>query len=291
MNSVEAYQNVMVGGAECTRDLVGRAIEQIQGAFRGPARAQVHREVSLDSEERCSERTRIAQELHDTLLQGFISASMQLHVAADRLPADSPAKAPLGRVLQLMEQAIEEGRNAIQGLRSTRADSPDLEQAFSRIQQELAIENEEPIDFRVIVEGRPRSLHPDIGDEVYRIGHEALVNAFRHSEAKSIEVELEYAAKQLRLVVRDNGCGMDPQFLQKGHEGHWGLTGMRERAERIGARLKVRSRATAGTEVELSVPNHVAFQHQSSPRPLGWLARVQPRKTGTVHLKPSEVAQ
>jgi Signal transduction histidine kinase len=165
----------------------------------------------------------------------------------------------------------------------------DLEQAFSRIEQDLAIE--EPVDFRVIVEGRPRSLHPDIGDEVYRIGHEALVNAFRHSEAKSIEVELEYAAKQLRLVVRDNGCGIDPQFLHKGREGHWGLSGMRERAERIGARLKVLSRAGAGTEVELSVPNPVAFQHQSSPRPLGWLARLQPRKTGTVHLKPSEVTQ
>ena len=130
-----------------------------------------------------------------------------------------------------MQQAIEEGRNAIQGLRSTRGDSPDLEQAFSRIQQELAIEDEDQADFRVVVEGRPRSLHPDIGDEVYRIGHEALVNAFRHSQAKSIEVELEYAAKHLRLVVRDNGCGIDPHFLQKGREGHWGLSSMRERKE------------------------------------------------------------
>jgi signal transduction histidine kinase len=229
--------------------------------------------------ERLAERTRIAQELHDTLLQGFISASMQLNVAADRLPADSPAKAPLGRVLQLMEQAIEEGRNAIQGLRSTRADSPDLEQAFSRIQQELAIEDEEQVDFRVIVEGRPRSLHPDIGDEVYRIGHEALVNAFRHSEAKSIEVELEYAAKHLRLVVRDNGCGIDPQFLQKGREGHWGLSSMRERTERINARLKVLSLAGAGTEIELSVPSHIAFQHQSSlGRSDGWPASSQERR-------------
>jgi signal transduction histidine kinase len=216
---------------------------------------------------------------------------MQLHVAADRLPADSPAKAPLGQVLQLMEQAIEEGRNAIQGLRSTRADSPDLEQAFSRIQQELAIEDEEQVDFHVIVEGRPRSLHPDIGDEVYRIGHEALVNAFRHSEAKSIEVELEYAAKHLRLVVRDNGCGIDPQFLQKGREGHWGLSGMRERTERINARLKVLSRAGAGTEIELSVPNRIAFPHQSSQRPLGWLASIFPGKTRAGDSKRNERVQ
>jgi signal transduction histidine kinase len=175
-------------------------------------------QLSVRFEERLAERKRIAQELHDTLLQGFISASIQLHVAADRLPADSPAKAPLGRVLQLMEQAIEEGRNAVRGLRSSPGGSYDLEQAFSRIQQELDIE--EPVDFRVIVEGRPRSLHPVIGYEVYRIGHEALVNAFRHSKASSIEVELEHAAKHVRLVVRDDSCGIDPQFLQKGREGH-----------------------------------------------------------------------
>jgi hypothetical protein len=144
----------------------------------------------------------------------------------------------------------------------------DLEQAFSRIEQDLAIE--EPVNFRVIVEGRPRSLHPDIRDEVYRIGREALVNAFRHSEAKSIEVELEYAAKQLRLVVRDNGCGIDAELLQKGRGGYWGLSGMRERTERINARLKVWSRAGAGTEIELSVPSHIAYQFWSSDSPVGW---------------------
>jgi ligand-binding sensor domain-containing protein/signal transduction histidine kinase len=237
---------------------------------------QITRQFNLRLEERVGERTRIARELHDTLLQGFLSASMQLHVATDQVPVDSPAKPLLGRVLQLMGQVIEEGRNALRGLRSAAGDSLDLEQAFSRIRQELAIE--EPIDFRVIVEGRPRPLHPVIRDEVYRVGREALVNAFRHSGARSIEVELEHAAKHLQLMVRDNGCGIDPQVLQTGRDGHWGLSGMRERAEKMGARLNVRSRAAAGTEVELCVPSHIAFQHQPPNRPLGWLARIYPRK-------------
>ena len=212
--------------------------------------------------ERLTERTRIAQELHDTLLQGFISASMQLHVAADQVPEDSPAKAPLGRVLQLMEQAILEGRNAVRGLRSSPGGSYDLEQAFARIQQELAIEDQ--IAFRVVAEGRPRPLHPLIRDEVYRIGREALVNALRHSGASRIEVEVEHAPQRLRIVVRDNGCGIDTQLLRAGREGHWGLSGMRERAERIDARLKVWSRAGTGTEIELSVPSHIAYQFQPS---------------------------
>ena len=102
-------------------------------------------------------------------------------------------------------------------------------------------------------------------DEVYRIGREALVNAFRHSRAKSIEIELEYAASRLRVLVRDNGCGIDPQTLQSGREGHWGLPGMRERAERIGAKLHVWSSPAAGTEVELFVPSHVAFTISVAP--------------------------
>ena len=237
---------------------------------------QLAGQLNVRFEERFAERTRIAQELHDSLLQGFISASMQLHVAVDRLPADSAAKAPLNRVLQLMGYVIEEGRNVLRGLRSSPGGSYDLEQAFARIQQELAIEDQ--IDFRVVAEGRPRPLHPLIRDEVYCIGREALVNAFRHSGASRIEVEVDHAPKRLRILVRDNGCGIDRRVLRSGREGHWGLLGMRERAERIDARLKAWSRAGTGTEIELSVPSHIAFQSQSSDRPLGWLARLYPRK-------------
>ena len=218
---------------------------------------QVSSQLNLRFEARLAERTRIAQDLHDTLLQGLVSASMQLHVANDHLEADSPAKPIVGRVMQLMSQVIDEGRDAVRGLRSTSGNSDDLETAFSRIGQEFGTEQVK--DYRLIVEGSPRELHPLIRDEAYRIGREALANAFRHSQASKIEVELEYTNKHLRLLVRDNGAGIDEKVLQTGRDGHWGLTGMRERAESIGARLKVWSRDQAGTEVELTIPGQVAF--------------------------------
>jgi signal transduction histidine kinase len=142
-------------------------------------------------------------------------------------------------------------------LRSTNGNTDDLETAFSQIRQQLG--NGEVKDYRVIVEGKPARLHPIIRDEAYRIGREALVNAFHHSRADKIEVELEYSNKNLRIVVRDDGAGIDEQVLQAGKDGHWGLAGMRERAESIGARLRVWSRQNAGTEVELVIPGHIAF--------------------------------
>jgi len=237
---------------------------------------QVAAHLDSQFEERLVERTRIAQDLHDTLLQGILSASMQLHVANDQLAVDSPAKRIVIRVLDLMRQVVDDGRNAVRGLRSSIAESDDLEQALSRIPQEFA--PQQPIDFRVIVEGQARPLHPLIRDEVYRVGHEALANAFRHSQASGIEVELEYDDSQLRVLVRDNGCGIDPEVLRSGRDGHWGLSGMRERAERIGARVKVWSRPAGGTEVELSVPGDVAFRHYASGGGLRWLSRIHPRK-------------
>jgi signal transduction histidine kinase/ligand-binding sensor domain-containing protein len=230
-------------------------------------------------EERLAERTRIAQELHDTLLQGFLSASMQLHVADDHLPHDSQAKPLVGRVLELMSHVIEEGRNAVRGLRLSSAGAEDLEQAFSGLRDELAIA--QGTTFRVLVEGEARLLHPVIREEVYRIGREALVNAFRHSRANNIELELEYAPSYLRLLVRDNGSGIDPEVVRAGREGHWGLSGMRERAERISARFRVLSGASAGTEIELSVPGHIAFKFPSSGRSWVWIPRLpwRPKKT------------
>ena len=186
----------------------------------------------------------------------------------DQLPADSPAKPLFARVLQLTGQVIEEGRDAVRGFRSNDREALDLERAFSRVPQELDLK--ERIDFRIIVEGHPQSLHPVIRDEVYSIGREALVNSFRHSGAGRIEVELEYEASQLRVLVRDDGCGIDNQVLQSGRDGHWGLSGMRERGQRIGARLKVMSRAGVGTEVELSVPGEIAFEFHSSSSASNW---------------------
>lgn len=233
---------------------------------------QLTRQLNVRFEERLGERTRIAQELHDTLLQGFLSASMQLHVAVDRLPPESPSKLTLSRVLQLMNQVIEEGRNAVRGLRSSEDESTSLEQAFARIQQELSTGG--VFEPRVIVQGQPRPLHPMLRDEVYRIGREALVNAFRHSGARRIEVEVEYASNQLRMLVRDDGRGIDPQTLESGKDGHWGLVGMRERAEKIGAKLHLWSRPTAGTEVELAVPSHLAYLSHSPNRAFRWISRL-----------------
>ena len=233
------------------------------------------KQMNMRFEERLAERTRIAQELHDTLLQGFLSASMQLHVVNDHLAVDSPAKPLVGRVLQLMGQVIEEGRDAVRGLRSSRS-SADLEQAFSQIRQEFPVQPQ--IGFRVIVEGTPRPLRTVIHDEVYLIGHEALSNAFRHAHATDIEVELEYAESHLRVFIRDNGVGIDTQVLRSGRDGHWGLSGMKERTERIGGKLRVLSRAIAGTEVELSVPGQIAFKFPSSDPRWGWLPGLHLRK-------------
>ncbi|HUA19395.1 MAG TPA: two-component regulator propeller domain-containing protein [Bryobacteraceae bacterium] len=252
-------------------------------ALYGMRLQQMTQRINLRFQERLAERTRIAQELHDTLLQGFLSASMQVHVAADRLPADSNVKPILGRALELMGQVIEEGRNAVRGLRSSHSASLDLEQAFSRIQQELATGDSpgSAVGFRVIVDGERRPLHPVLRDEVYRIGREALVNAFRHAHAKNVEMELRYSSNRFRILVRDDGCGIDPNVLRTGRDGHWGLSGMRERADRIGAQFHVLSNVSAGTEIELSVPASVAFRDQ--PRPRSRFGRRQNGRAGKPH--------
>jgi signal transduction histidine kinase len=187
---------------------------------------------------------------------------MQLHVADDQLAADSPAKALISRVLELMRHVTEEGRNALRGLRSTGQDTYDLELAFSRIHQELGPPQQ--VGFRVIVGGAPRPLRPAVRDEVYLIGREALINAFRHSSAHTIEVELRYEPSHFRVLIRDDGCGIDSQVLRLGREGHWGLSGIHERAERIGGKLRVLTHASAGTEVELLIPGRVAFESRAS---------------------------
>jgi signal transduction histidine kinase len=219
---------------------------------------RVQRRLGLRFEERLAERTRIAQDLHDTLLQGFISASMQLHAAVKRLPADSSVAPALSKVHDLMQRVIVEGRNAVVGLRSAGSASDDLEHAFSSMSDELNVSG--AVDYRVVVEGRDRPLQPFIRNEIYRIGREALSNAFRHASASEVELALEYEARGLRLRIRDNGRGIETQVLQSGTDGHWGLSGMRERAERMGADFHVWSNAGAGTEIVLFIPAKIAFR-------------------------------
>jgi signal transduction histidine kinase len=203
------------------------------------------------------ERNRIARELHDTLLQTFLGALCHLGVAVESLPPESQVKSKLDPILHVLELGIEEGRNAIQGLRSSDSRRWDLVVALSAVHQEFSTEH--GVDFHVNVVGQQQPLRPAIQDEIYRIGREALVNAFLHSGAKRVELELEYADADLCMSVRDDGCGIDPRVLHAGREGHWGLAGMRERATRIGAQLEVCSSAAHGTEVQLSVPYAVAL--------------------------------
>jgi signal transduction histidine kinase len=237
---------------------------------------QVTRKLNLRFEERLAERTRVAQELHDTLLQGVLSASMQLHVAVDQLPENSPVRPALNRVLHLMEQVVTEGRNTLRGLRSSIESTQDLRNSFSHVPEELGMQ--EGIDFRVIVEGSSIPLRAVIRDDVYSIGREALVNAFRHAQANRIDLQLDYTPGQLRILVRDDGCGIDTDVLESGRDGHWGLSGMRERARRIGARLKVMSRVGAGTEVELRVPGEIAFGSHPGGLASKWLSGVYRRR-------------
>ena len=207
---------------------------------------------------RLEERTRIAQELHDTFLQTFLSASMQLSIAVDGVPKESEVKPLLDRVLRIMKQGIEEGRNTIEDLRSTDFQPFDLVAALSSVKQELAVNS--ALDFRVTVTGQEQALLPLVRHEIHRIGREALINAFSHSRANRVEFKLEYAGSDFRMRVWDNGRGIDPEVLREGREGHWGLAGMRERATKIGGILRISSSLAAGTEIQLSVPAAVAFQ-------------------------------
>jgi signal transduction histidine kinase len=216
------------------------------------------RELDARSAERLGERTRLAQELYDTLLQGFLGASMQLHLAVDQLPEGSPDRTRLEHVLGVMGRATDEGRRVLQGLRCADDEGERLEISLGRLGREHG--SEASPDYRVTVDGAEARLRPIIRDEAYRVAREAVVNAFRHARPRAVAVEIEYSGRGLRVLVRDDGCGIDEGVLASAREGDCGLPGMRKRAARIGGRLRVRRRDGGGTEVELSVPRSLAFQ-------------------------------
>jgi signal transduction histidine kinase/ligand-binding sensor domain-containing protein len=224
---------------------------------------QIAHDFNLRLDERVNERTRIARELHDTLLQSFQGLMLRFQSARDLLPAQpSKAAEALDGALDRADQAIVEGRDAIQHLRSSTLVSNELAQAITTLAQDLANgsgRERNAVTFRASVEGTPRDLHPILRDDVYRIAGEALRNAYRHAQASHIEAEVTYAARELRVRIRDDGKGIDPQQLSTGRVGHWGLTNMRERAERIGSELSLWSEVGAGTEVELRIPGSVAY--------------------------------
>jgi signal transduction histidine kinase len=227
-------------------------------------RKMTEAQVTLRFEERLAERTRIARELHDTLLQSFQALMLHFQTASDMLPQGA-AKEALEEALDHADQAILEGRNAIQNLRSSTTVTNDLAQAIAALGQELGGHegNSNSAKLRLAVEGKPHELHPILRDDVYRIAREALRNAFCHAQASKIEAEITYSERLLRLRIRDNGTGIDPNVVDSGRDGHWGLQGMRERAQQIGAQLEIWSQAGAGTEVELSIPGSIAYAASS----------------------------
>ena len=225
---------------------------------------QIAERFNAHLEGRVDERTRVARELHDTLLQSF-QASLLVMQSARNLLSRRPEQAgeTLDNAIDMASDAITEGRDAIQDLRLQPAVQSDLARLLTATGQELAHSPDatgNPVIFEVAIEGERRDLDPILEDEIYRIGREVLRNAFRHAHASRIEVEIRYDGRLLRLRIRDDGKGIDPKVLEAGsREGHWGLPGMRERAKKIGARMVIWSEAGAGTEVELTVPARIAY--------------------------------
>jgi signal transduction histidine kinase len=222
--------------------------------------------LTLQFEERLAERNRIARELHDTLLQSFQGLMLHFQTVNDLLPA-SKAKEALENALDRADQALVEGRDAIQNLRSSTTVTNELGRAMAELGEEFGGARDGKSGsptLRVSIEGTPRDLHPILRDDIYRIAREALRNAFRHAQANKIEADITYGERLLSLRIRDDGKGIDPKLLDAGRDGHWGLPGMRERAEQIGARLDIWSEVGAGTEVELRIPGPVAYGARGS---------------------------
>jgi len=231
---------------------------------------QLARQFNIRMEERVNERTRIARDFHDTLLQSFQGVLLKFHAVTYLFP-DRPDEAlkTLESVIEQARQAITEGRDAVQGLRSSTVVSNDLALALNALGEELAADQtgRNSPGFLVAVEGVTRNLVPLIRDEVFRIAGEALRNAFRHAQARRIDVEIRYDRRQLRLRVRDDGKGIDPKILAEGgRDRHYGLAGMRERAKLVGGKLAVRSKLDSGTEAELTIPASLAYAKSPGAR-------------------------
>jgi len=229
---------------------------------------QLQHQFNIGLEARVNERTRIARELHDTLLQSFQGLVIRFQAARNQLPhRPEEASEALDSALVSADRAMEEGRSSIQELRSELLEKSNIEQMLLTMGKELvSSQNGEYSSppLRVIVEGTRRAMRAMITEEIYRIARELLRNAYRHAHARSIEAELRYDDDAFVLIVRDDGKGIDPIVLKgRGRAGHWGLPGAYERAEGIGARLDIWSEAGAGTEVRLTVPAAIAYEKSS----------------------------
>jgi signal transduction histidine kinase len=233
---------------------------------------QLNARLSSRMSERMAEQERVARELHDALLQSMQGLVMRFQTAAERIPAGDPARQMLEEALAESDQVLTEGRERAHGLRTTGAGANDLADAYAAVALEL--KQDYPADFRLVVNGEARELHPTVRDELYRIGREAITNSFQHADSRRYETELHYDRSELRICFRDEGRGVDKQALVASDQsGHWGVSGMQERARKIGAELEVWSRPGGGTEVVVRVPAAIAYRTTAHPSPWQWLRR------------------
>ena len=241
---------------------------------------QLARQFNATMETRVDERTRIARDLHDTLLQSLHGLMFRFQAARNMLPQrPEEAMGALDGAITRTEQAIAESRDAIKDLRSDSSAQTDLGELLTEIGTELTASSDTNGDsptFSVTVEGERRTISPMVQEEVCQIAREALRNAVRHAKAHQIEVEVRYDRRVLRLRFRDDGAGIDSKILKEGgRPGHWGLPGIRERAQRISARLDFWSEVGAGTEIQLTIPAVTAYQASRQGAQFGLFSKVR----------------
>ncbi len=218
---------------------------------------QVANAMAVRFDDRLTERTRIARDFHDTLLQTIQGSKLVADSALKQSADPTPMRAAVEQLSIWLGRATDEGRAALNSLRTSAIEKNDLAEAFRRAIEECRMHDSMEGSFSVT--GVVSEMHPIVRDEVYRIGYEAIRNSCAHSQATQLQVELSYA-EDLVLIVRDNGIGIDPGVIGRGKEGHFGLEGMRERARRIMSKLTIETSSATGTEIKLVVPGSIIFR-------------------------------
>jgi signal transduction histidine kinase len=213
--------------------------------------------LKIRFDERLEERTRLARDLHDTLLQTIQGSKLVADHARDHFDNPHLTVGTLDRLSECLERAIAEGHDALEALRSSAGESDSLTAALRRAAEDCSFECE--LEFRVSTHRMDRELHPIARDEVYRIGYEAIRNACMHSGGTELLVEVRYIKRSFRLEIHDNGRGIDGRLLQSGKIGHFGLMGMQERALSLGGTLNITSEPDHGTTISLRVPASAVY--------------------------------
>jgi signal transduction histidine kinase/ligand-binding sensor domain-containing protein len=210
---------------------------------------QIRQRFSLVLEE----RGRLAREIHDTLAQGFVGISSQLDAVALTLNGHvDVARKHLDLARKMVRHSLTEARRSVMDLRASALEGHDLPAALSQAAHQWTAGS--AVQVRVDVEGESRPLPEETEQHLLRIAQEAVTNAVKHARASQVSIHLEMASRELSLRVADNGRGFeqDEAFSEVG--GHFGLLGMRERAERLGGELRLHSEPGHGTEVAVTVP-------------------------------------